>query len=105
MRDCNNQWDFRAVGCRISHKIDSNQRLGSAMPLITISRGIGCGGMIVARLVSESLKVELSDDNKLHQEADKMGIRAEEVKGLDEKAPLFFDSPSIWTGTIHPSMI
>jgi cytidylate kinase len=61
------------------------------MPLITISRGIGSGGMVVARLVSEDLKVELFDDNRLHQEAGKMGIRAEEVKGLDEKAPVFFD--------------
>jgi cytidylate kinase len=61
------------------------------MPLITISRGIGCGGMIIAQQVSKGLNVELFDDRRLQQEAVKMGIRPEELKGLDEKSPGFFD--------------
>jgi cytidylate kinase len=61
------------------------------MPLITISRGIGCGGMIIAQQVSKGLNAELFDDLRLQQEAVKMGLRPEELKGLDEKAPGFFD--------------
>ena len=61
------------------------------MSLITISRGVGCGGMVIARLVAEELEVELFDDHKLQQEAIGMGIRPEEVKELEEKSPGFFD--------------
>ena len=61
------------------------------MPLITISRGIGCGGMIVARLVADGLNLELFDDRKLQDEAIKMGIHSEDIKEIDEKAPAFFD--------------
>ena len=61
------------------------------MPLITISRGIGCGGMVIARLVAEELQVPLFDDRKLQQEAIGMGIRPEDVKELEEKSPGFFD--------------
>jgi len=61
------------------------------MPLITISRGVGCGGMVVAQLVAEGLGVELFDDRKLQQEAIKMGIRPEELKEFAEKSPGFFD--------------
>ena len=58
------------------------------MPLITISRGIGCGGMIIARLVAEGLKLELFDDRRLQEEAIKMGLRPENI---DENAPGFLD--------------
>ena len=61
------------------------------MPLITISRGIGCGGMVIARLVADGLNMELLDDHKLQQEAVKLGIRYDELKGMDKKAPGFFD--------------
>ena len=61
------------------------------MPLITISRGIGCGGMVIARLVADGLKLTLYDDNMLQEEAVRLGYRAEKLKGLDEKAPGFLD--------------
>jgi cytidylate kinase len=61
------------------------------MPLITISRGIGCGGMVIARLVSDGLKLELFDDEKLQEEAIRMGYPSEDIIGIDEKAPGFFD--------------
>ena len=61
------------------------------MHLITISRGVGCGGMVIARLVAEELKVPLYDDHKLQQEAIGMGIRPDEVRELEEKSPGFFD--------------
>ena len=56
------------------------------MALITISRGIGCGGMIISRLVAEGLKLELYDDEKLQSEAIRMGIKPEAIKDMDEKA-------------------
>ena len=61
------------------------------MALITISQSMGSGGARIARRVAESLNLELLDDQRLKQEALEMGIRAEELKGLDEKAPGFFD--------------
>jgi len=61
------------------------------MPLITISRGIGCGGMDIAKLVAASLKIELFDDHKLHQKAVEMDIQPKDSHDLDEKAPGFFD--------------
>ena len=61
------------------------------MSLITISRGIGCGGLIIARLVAEALKVELFDDKRLQEEALRLGIRSGDLVSLDEKKPGLFD--------------
>ena len=61
------------------------------MSLITISRGIGCGGLIIARLVAEALQVELFDDKRLQEEALRLGIRSEDLVSLDEKKPGLFD--------------
>lgn len=61
------------------------------MPLITISRGVGCGGMVIAKIAADALAVELFDDHKLQQEAISMGIRPDEVKELKGKSPGFFD--------------
>ena len=61
------------------------------MPLITISRGMGCGGEAIADIVSNQLKLELFDDERLHREAVDMGIKPDEFGGLDEKTPGFWD--------------
>lgn len=61
------------------------------MSLITISQNLGSGGMAVARTVAEGLDLELYDDDKLQEEAVKMGIRSEDLKGIDEKMPGLFD--------------
>jgi len=61
------------------------------MPLITISRGIGCGGALIARQVADGLTITLFDDEKLQTEAGKLGYRPDEIKEMDEKAPGFFD--------------
>jgi len=61
------------------------------MALITITRSLGCGGRGIAELVAEGLKIELFDDKRLQEEAGKIGIRSDDLKGLDEKAPGFFD--------------
>lgn len=61
------------------------------MPLITISKSMGTGGTTIARHVAEKLNVELYDDQRLQQEALNMGIRADELKSLDEKVPGLFD--------------
>ena len=57
------------------------------MPLITISRGIGCGATIIARLVANGLKIDLYDDHSLQQEAIKMGLRPEALKEEQFKDP------------------
>src|SRR4030042_113442 len=62
------------------------------MALITISGGMGCGADKVARVVSDKTKVMLYDDQKLQMEAIRLGLRSQELKGFDEKAPGFFDS-------------
>jgi cytidylate kinase len=62
------------------------------MPLITISGGVGTGAGRIAQFVAKKSRVELFDDLRLQQEANKMGIRADDLKGLNEKAPSFFDS-------------
>ena len=61
------------------------------MSLITISRGIGCGGLIIARLVAEALDLDLFDDQRLQEEALRLGIRSEDLVSLDEKKPGLFD--------------
>jgi cytidylate kinase len=61
------------------------------MSLITITRCIGCGGMTIARNVAEGLNIELYDDQRLQEEAGKIGIQPEILKQLDEKAPSLFD--------------
>ena len=61
------------------------------MSLITISRNIGSGGHRIAQLVANALKLELFDDLRLQQEASKLGISKEDIRGLNEKSPGFFD--------------
>lgn len=62
------------------------------MPLITISGGMGTGAERIAELVAKKAGLELYNDRRLHEEAVKMGIRKEDLKGIDEKAPGFFES-------------
>lgn len=61
------------------------------MSLITIKSGIGCGRKEVSAIVAKTLNLELFDNDRLRTEALNLGIMAEELKGLDEKAPGFFD--------------
>ena len=61
------------------------------MSLITITTGIGCGGLEVAQLVADKLNLRLYDDEGLHEEASNMGLSPEELKGMDEKAPGLLD--------------
>jgi cytidylate kinase len=61
------------------------------MSLITITRCIGCGGMGIARSVAGKLHIELYDDQRLQEEAGKIGIQPDVLKDLDEKAPGFFN--------------
>jgi len=61
------------------------------MSLITITRCIGCGGMTIALNVAKGLNVDLYDDQRLQEEAGKIGIQPEILKELDEKAPGLFD--------------
>lgn len=61
------------------------------MPLVTISRTIGCGSVEIGRVVAAGLGFELFDDERFRQEAVTLGISSEEAARLDEKRPGFFD--------------
>jgi cytidylate kinase len=52
---------------------------------------MGCGGTRIASFVADELKLDLYDAQRLRDEALNMGIRSEELKSLDEKAPGFLD--------------
>lgn len=62
------------------------------MSLITISGGVGCGVEKIAPLVAEAANLDLYGDHRLQQEAAKIGIKSEDLKGLDEKVPGLFDA-------------
>ena len=62
------------------------------MALVTISGGMGCGADKVARYVSGKTNLTVYDDQKLQIEAIRLGLRSQDLKGFDEKAPGFFDS-------------
>lgn len=61
------------------------------MPLITITRNIGCNGTTIARRVADELRLDLYDDARLEEEATRMGLRPQDMKSLDEKAPGLFE--------------
>ncbi|MGD2098656.1 MAG: cytidylate kinase family protein [Desulfobacterales bacterium] len=61
------------------------------MSLITITQRMGCAGEEVAKIVADTLKVELYDDARLQQTAQTMDNKFEDLKSFDEKAPGFFD--------------
>lgn len=60
------------------------------MALITITTGIGCNGIEIARRVGDGLETPLYDDEQLRKESITMGLSSEELRSLDEKAPGFF---------------
>lgn len=61
------------------------------MSLITISQDFGSEGYAIAKQVADTLKLELYDDDRLKDAALKEGVSAENLRGLEEKAPGFFD--------------
>jgi len=61
------------------------------MSLITITSGLGCTGFDIGKIVADELKVDFYDDQRLQEEAFKIGIIDEDLKGLDEKAPGLFN--------------
>jgi len=61
------------------------------MALITLTHTVGSGALEIARRVADSLDVEIYDDVRLKEEALRMGLHAEELKGFDEKAPDWFE--------------
>jgi cytidylate kinase len=61
------------------------------MSLITISQDFGSGGSAIAQKVAKDLQLTLYDDERLRKEAIDMGVKSENLKGLEEKTPNFFD--------------
>jgi len=71
------------------------------MPLITVTTSTGCGARAITQKVAENLKLQVYDDDRLQQEAIRMGYSSEDLKAFDEKAPGLFDrllrrSPEIY---------
>ena len=61
------------------------------MTLLTISALWGCGARKIAGQVAQKLGLELFDDDRLQEEALRMGVRSDELKALEEKAPGLYD--------------
>lgn len=61
------------------------------MTLITMTHPIGCDGEEVTRQVAEGLNVEVYDDARLRKEALQMGLHVEQLKGLSERPPDWFE--------------
>jgi cytidylate kinase len=61
------------------------------MALITLTHTIGCDALEIARRVADGLNVEVYDDVRLKEEALRMGLHADELKGFNEKAPDWFE--------------
>ncbi len=60
------------------------------MALITMTENIGCGGMAITQRIADALNLDFYDDPKLEEEAAKIGIPQEDLKGIEEKTPGFF---------------
>jgi cytidylate kinase len=61
------------------------------MALITISHNLGSQGPAIATMTAKSLDMPLYDDRQMQGIALASGIHPDDVAGLDEKAPGFFD--------------
>jgi len=61
------------------------------MSLITITHTIGCDAPAIARRVADGLTVEVYDDSRLREEALRMGLHTDQLKGFREKRPDWFE--------------
>jgi cytidylate kinase len=61
------------------------------MSLITISQSVGSMGLVIARRVGQALDLDIYDDERLKAEALRLGVHAQELNNLAEKAPGFFN--------------
>ncbi len=61
------------------------------MSLITVSYDFGSLGYFIAEKLAKELDLELYDDERLHKEALEMGVSEENLRGVEEKTPGFFD--------------
>lgn len=79
------------------------------MPLITITQGIGCGGLAVAQKVAKSLAIEIYDDAKLRNEASRMTTHSRKlIQEFKEEAPRWFirlmGEPEIYLNLIESAV-
>lgn len=61
------------------------------MPLITISHRRGSKGQTVSRMVADKLNLELYDDRRLKEKALEFGLTGDDLGGLNERAPGFWE--------------
>lgn len=62
------------------------------MAIITISREMGSGGAIVARLLADKLGYDLIDGEAILKVAASYGLSADDIEMADEKPPAFVES-------------
>lgn len=79
------------------------------MPLITITQGIGCDGLAIAKQVAENLKIDLYDDSRLRDEASNMALHSKKlILGFKEEAPSWFvrmmGEPEIYINLIESAV-
>jgi len=76
------------------------------MPLITISQDFASGGFAIAKKVAEELNLHLYNDDRLKEKALEVGVKPENLPGIEEKIPGFFDrllrkSPGIYLDVLQ----
>ncbi len=59
------------------------------MSLITITTGLGCSGSEVAERVAKELNIVVYDDDRMQQEALKMGFSSQDVARFEQSVPGF----------------
>ena len=65
------------------------------MALITMTHTIGSEAMTIARIVADGLRVEVYDDARLKEEALRMGLHTEQLRGFEEKPPDWLEN--LWS--------
>ena len=76
------------------------------MSLITISQDFASGGFAIAKKVAEELSLNLYNDDRLKEKALEIGVKYENLPGIEEKVPGFFDrllrkSPGIYLDVLQ----
>lgn len=61
------------------------------MPLITITRSVGCGGTAIAKRVADGLDMTLYDDRAVEELADRTGLDEFRAGPLGERSPGLLD--------------
>lgn len=75
------------------------------MPLITITHTIGCDATAIARRVAEGLNVELYDESRLAEEAQRAGLNPEQLERFRQEPPNWFERRFTDKPDIHLNLL